>query len=127
MSETTHAEKPGKSPALVPQPHGGALKRGNDVNLTGRPAVKRNAMKAIHGALPEALDALRKQAAKGNVKAIEMLLHYGIGKPTDKVEVSGPDGGPITHVTQDLDDHERRALRDAIARELQRREAEVAA
>lgn len=78
-------------------------------------------MKAIHEALPDALVALRKQADKGNVKAIEMLLHYGIGKPSDRLEVSGPDGGPIETITEGFSDDERRALREAATGELQRR------
>ena len=41
------------------------------------------------------------------------------------VELTGKDGGPIvsTSVTDDLDDHEKQALRSAIDRELERRTA----
>jgi hypothetical protein len=37
------------------------------------------------------------QGGKGMVKleAIRLWLAYGPGKPSDKVEHSGPDGGPI--------------------------------
>ena len=43
------------------------------------------------------------------------------------VELTGQDGGPITtrSVTDDLNDHEKKALRIAIDRELALREAEV--
>lgn len=117
-----------KAVVLEPQPHGGALLRSGG---PGRPKAR----DTVAGKLRESLfgtgsdkdakgivDALIAKALKGDTRAIELCLHYGIGKPTDKVEVSGPDGGPITHATQDLDDHERRALRDAINSELQRRE-----
>lgn len=43
----------------------------------------------------------------------------------ERVELTGEEGGPIEHRTiPDLDDHEKRALRDAIDRELARRTAD---
>lgn len=41
----------------------------------------------------------------------------------NRVEMTGADGGPVQTQQVSLDDHERRALRDAITRELQQREA----
>jgi len=61
------------------------------------------------------VDALIAKARKGDTRAIELCLHYGIGKPTDKVELSGPDGGPIQAQAVPMDDTELRILREAIA------------
>lgn len=94
----------------VPQPHGGVLRRGG-----GR--VEDTEVKQVKALLragsADAARALLEKAAKGDTKAIELVLAYGIGKPTEKVEVSGPEGGPIEYLAG-LDDHEKRALRDAI-------------
>jgi hypothetical protein len=73
---------------------------------------------------PGIVDALIAKAMKGDTRAIELCLHYGIGKPTDKVELSGPEGGPIQTATQGFTDDERRALRLAASGELQRRATE---
>jgi hypothetical protein len=105
----------------MPGANGGTLRRGGP----GRPKYKEEALAAIREGLPAAIAALKAKAAKGDAKAIELCLHYGIGKPVDKLEMSGPDGGPIvTADAIDLSDHEKRALRDAIHRELERRTAE---
>lgn len=111
------------SVAVMPGRNGGTLRAGG-----GRPpeseAVKK--VKAlIKDGAEDAAKALVAKARKGDIKAIEMVLHYAVGKPTDKLELSGPDGGPLEWV-QGLDDHERRAMRDAIARELEARGAAVA-
>lgn len=108
-----------KAVILEPQPHGGALLRSGG---PGRPAVKKEAMDAIKRGLPKGIDALVKKAEEGNVKAIELLLHYGLGKPTDKVEMSGPDGGPV-QLLQDFDDDTKRELKRLAVAELERRRA----
>jgi hypothetical protein len=41
------------------------------------------------------LMALRSKAVKGDVKAAESLLDRAYGKPTQKTELSGPDGKAI--------------------------------
>jgi len=109
----------------MPGRNGGKLRRGGPGRPKMRDTVTGHLREFMLGDDEKAgiVDALIVKAMKGDTRAIELCLHYGIGKPTDKVEVSGPDGGPITHATEDLDDHERRALRDAITRELQQREA----
>lgn len=111
------------SDGMRPGKNGGMLRNGGG-RLPSK--VKEESLDAIRSGLPKAIKALVEKAASGDSKAIELCLFYGIGKPTDKLEVSGPEGGPIQHAVQELDDHERRALRDAIARELQRREAATA-
>lgn len=39
---------------------------------------------------------MKTQTMLGNMKAAELLLHYGQGKPTDHVEITGKDGAPLT-------------------------------
>lgn len=48
---------------------------------------------ALHGM--ELVKRLMMLARKGNVVAIKTGLEYVLGKPTQSVEVSGKDGGPI--------------------------------
>lgn len=54
------------------------------------------------------LDALFNTAtlagSKDRMKAIELLLAYDLGKPTERHELSGPEGGPIKSVEYDLGD-----------------------
>jgi len=101
--------------AYVPQPHGGLLRRGG-----GRledPDVKK-VKELLRAGSADAAQALLEKARNGDTKAIELVLAYGIGKPTDKVEVSGPEGGPIEYLAE-MSDHEKRALRDAIRAHLE--------
>lgn len=103
-----------KASELVPGPNGGMLRRGGG-KMAPKLSVEVRAM-LREGSL-DAATALIEKARKGDIKAIELVLAYGIGKPTEKVELSGPDGGPIELVAG-LDDHEKRALRDAIREHL---------
>lgn len=120
----------GRKPVILePQPHGGALLRSGG---PGRPKAREDVKKALQEALfgdgdkKGIVDALYAKAMKGDTKAIELCLQYGIGKPADKVEVSGPEGGPIQSQAIDLSDKERSALQDAIDAELARRAEESA-
>lgn len=101
--------------ATHPGRNGGVLRHGG-----GRPpeSARVLAVKDLlrNGAL-EAAKALVEKAKKGDVKAAELVLHYSIGKPVDKLELSGPEGGPMEFI-QGLDDHEKRAMRDAIREHL---------
>ena len=42
------------------------------------------------------LKKLRQMATQGNVRAIEMLLDRAYGKPTQRTEVTGRDGSPLS-------------------------------
>lgn len=96
---------------LVPQPHGGALRLGG-----GRP-VETEEQKAVRSLIKagarDAAAALVRKAKKGDVRAIELVLAYVVGKPTERVEHSGPDGGPIEFLNG-MNDHERMTLRKII-------------
>lgn len=95
---------------FMPGRNGGQLRRGGGSLVKTERAQVRKAL--LEGSM-EAAQVLLEKARGGDMKAIELVLAYGIGKPTEKVEVSGPDGGPM-EIVQMLDDHEKRALRDAI-------------
>lgn len=115
MPETT-GPLPG---TLVPQAHGGKLRRGG-----GRPPLsnaQKEALDRLRKAAPELIEKLVQLAKKGDRRALELALAYAIGKPVEKVEMSGPDGGPIEHRAYTLDDHETALLKDAIERHLSTR------
>ena len=122
MSDPTKTENENTVENTVPAKNGGWLKVGNPGNKggTGRP---RNAtLRDIASGVPAAVAALKRKAADGDIRAIEIMLHYDIGKPSDKVEMSGPDGGPLS-VLSDLDDDARRELKALALAELERRRA----
>lgn len=106
----------------MPGKHGGTLNRGG-----GRrpPSETAEVKKLLRAGSKDAARKLLEKARRGEIKAIELVLAYGIGKPTDRVELSGPDGGPIEMVTG-LTDHEKRALRRAIRAHLEQHAAEAA-
>jgi len=94
--------------------NGGRLRRGGG-KVPSKLSTEVRAM--LREGSVDAAEKLIEKARNGDIKAIELVLAYGIGKPTEKVEVSGPDGGPIELVAG-LEDHEKRALRDAIREHL---------
>lgn len=95
---------------VMPGRNGGTLRRGGGAMA---PKLALEIKQMLREGSVEAAQVLIEKARGGNIKAIEVVLAYGIGKPTEKVEVSGPEGGPIEFVAG-LDDHEKRALREAI-------------
>lgn len=76
------AESTGDTPVLVPQPHGGALRRGGKPgNLGGRPA---NAIRRrLRGSFAQRLDTLKDIADNGEtgekLKALDLMAKYGLG------------------------------------------------
>ena len=92
----------------VPARNGGTLTRpdkGESMNPKGRPKKLPEIAILIANALgsekngitvaEEILARLVKEAKAGNLKAAEMLLDRGYGKPTNKTEVTGKDGKDI--------------------------------
>jgi hypothetical protein len=64
-------------------------------------AVKAARERILDETLPEAalrriIQALVDAAVAGDVKAAALLLAYRWGKPTEKVEVAGSGGGPLS-------------------------------
>jgi hypothetical protein len=47
---------------------------------------------------------LRADAAKGNIRAAQLILERAYGKPKQPLEHTGPDGGPIQTVIKFVDD-----------------------
>ena len=82
--------KPGH---LEPQAHGGALLRSAG---PGRPKgsvavaeyLRANLFANGETDTQGILDVLMAQARKGNIRAIELCLWYGIGKPTETVDLT---------------------------------------
>ena len=103
MAAQRKRKTPAKTPAkrgkgeLVPQPHGGAIRRGGtNRGGTGRPASEIRAR--MRGSLDERI-AIAEQIADNpqssdsdRLKALDFLAKYGIGT---KQEHSGPDDSPI--------------------------------
>lgn len=84
-------------------------------------AKKAEALAFLRDHAPEAARALLVKALQGDVRAAELVLAYAIGKPPDKLELTGSDGGPI-EIFEGFNDHERKALREAIDAEIAARE-----
>lgn len=110
-----------KPVGTIPGRNGGTLLRGGAHRKADSEEVRKVKNLLRDGSVSVAKVLLAK-ALKGDPKSIELALAYGIGKPTDKVELSGPEGGPI-EVMAGMDDHERRVLRDAIRTHLEAEEA----
>jgi hypothetical protein len=88
------------------------------INRAGRPAVSADIRKYIRQRLAEKVrqpgtgedpenvpirmeaifNKLLTLAYEGNMKALEILLKYGFGNPTQMVEISGKDGAPLQSV-----------------------------
>jgi len=49
------------------------------------------------------LKRLRQEAAKGNLRAAEILLNRAYGMPRQRLEHTGEDGGPIKTVIEFID------------------------
>jgi hypothetical protein len=58
---------------------------------------------------PAVQAALMQQARQGTLPApvLQMLFYYAYGKPVERIEQSGPGGGPLQY--EDLTPAERRA------------------
>ena len=84
---------------LIPQPHGGALQRGNPGKRVKNKvrAIMQEAL--MHHPddpeLPGVLSAIIDAALEGDSTAQRYVLEYGIGKPDQTVEVTGEGGGPV--------------------------------
>jgi hypothetical protein len=80
-------------------PRGRPFPKGKSGNPGGRPVIPVDVRALANERTPQAMEHLWAiiEKGKGMVKleAIRLWLAYGPGKPTDKVEHSGPDGGPI--------------------------------
>jgi len=85
-----------------------AWKKGQTGNPNGRPPIVSDIKKYIREKLSEPvtkdadhskLDAITAKlltmAFSGNMKAMELCMAYGYGKPSQQLEITGEDGGDI--------------------------------
>lgn len=96
--QSSSGETPDSIP-MVPQPHGGALRRGGTNPGSGRPP---DAFKLRMQALANrGLQALEIAEILGNINhplykwALEWATDHGYGKPVQRIESTGAEGGPI--------------------------------
>ena len=90
---------------MRPGKNGGSLKTGGN-NGGGRPPKLPELDKLLADVLGEEKDgltaaeailkALRAKAAKGDIRAAEVLLDRAYGKAKQALEMSGKDGGPMS-------------------------------
>lgn len=105
---------------LVKQPHGGALRRGG--GAPARSADQVAAYRLLREGSLKAATTILKAAEDGNLKAAELVLFYALGRPQQRVELTG-DTDFGRRFLDELEDDERRALRDAIRAEISSRDA----
>ena len=83
---------------------GRPFQKGVSGNPSGRPAVARDIQELCREKTPEAVAALMEALQKPGerVRAAEVLIAYGYGRPVQRQEHTGKDGGPIQ--TQTVED-----------------------
>src|SRR5579859_3235770 len=96
MAENTNAEQPKRKGPGRP------FQKGVSGNPGGRPAGQAEFTELMRANSPEAARKLAAAVAEGKPWAIELTLAYAWGKPTQRQEHTGADGGPIK--TQALED-----------------------
>ena len=87
------------------------FKKGQSGNPKGRPPIRdikvvlqdllsqeKNGTQLIDGLMSVVVN----KALKGDLKAVDMLLSYTIGKATQRTEITGAEGAPIEVVNNDL-------------------------
>jgi hypothetical protein len=93
-------EKTGAKP-----PRGVRFGEGQKGNPGGRPKLPEELKLAFRRAAPDALAVLERvmrssKARPGDrIRAAEVILNRGYGTPTQSVELTGKDGGPIESMT----------------------------
>lgn len=81
---------------LVPQPHGGALRKGNPGPRKAKNEVRKRFQQALSDPGRSGIVAgVIRDALAGDKEARRLVFEYGIGKPDQAVEVTGEGGGPV--------------------------------
>jgi hypothetical protein len=63
---------------------------------------------------PEALEALKVKISEGDLKAVEMVLHYAWGKPPQVVAGEGGEGRAVIEIVRRIVDANGNDLEDAV-------------
>lgn len=93
-TENNSAEQPQKATR--------GFQKGVSGNPGGRPRGVSEFTALMRAKSPEAAQKLAEAVAQGKPWAIELTLAYAWGKPTQKQEITGAEGGPIQ--TQAIED-----------------------
>lgn len=108
--EKTLAENSGSEPARRGRGYGRPFPKGQSPNPGGRPREERELVEALRLRGVDLANKLIELALKGNVKAIEVALSRAYGKPRERVELTGADGGPVKMDLTRLSDEELSTL-----------------
>lgn len=82
-SDQTETGNTVETPKTMPGKNGGTLMRGGK----HKAAYKKAFDDKIKAAVPGVAEELVKIALRGNLRAIQLVLEHGVGKPKDTVEV----------------------------------------
>ena len=117
MSDSSHMNEKdrAKSPALVPQPHGGALRVGNPGNVGGAGRPPSEIREKLRGSFAQRIGIIEELAddkavsPSDRLKALDMLGKYGLGKQVDADDVRGRLRSTLDLLERELGpDHYRR-------------------
>lgn len=117
-------EKPDEAPELSnvrgekekPKPPvGRPFQKGQSGNPGGQSKEKKAVLDILKESAEVFATKLVELAEQGNVEAVKTGLAYLLGKPKERVEVSGPDDGPLQINVNDLTPDELRKLDTLLA------------
>ncbi len=92
MAKRKLQNKPAEAPARDAL---GRLLPGHTANPGGRPKAATLAMAALEDQTGALMKAAIERALKGNNMLLMFLLPYKLGRPAQKIELTGSDGEPI--------------------------------
>lgn len=101
MARQQASKTPAKTPVKAKQPHGGAILQGGNPGNSGGGRLpdefKRMCRELVtRDATWKAVQAILKDPEHSHyMSALKWASEHGYGKPTETVEVTGKDGGPI--------------------------------
>lgn len=92
----------------------GTFPKGKSGNPNGRPKIieelRARCLKAVNDKVIAAWENEVDSLGNNWIKASELLAAYGLGKPSQAVELTGKDGGPIETKAAELSDEQLMAI-----------------